>query len=226
MLTHDLAGNIAEGYLLDTIATKLGNTFVQLDGVWNICHISAWDTDETDDDGDPIPSRQYGEGEGWIELVDENGHMTSFNSTENINTEPEWPEAGFYWVSNSKYQLGYTKVQTYKAGLSPLQIEIRTVTGPVEACCAIRFLNSIRDGVTYPTIQEAVLKLLSSVNTETSIPISLTLLVGAHPYIETPVLLYNQSVVGVIKDDFSVKLNGNNAKMRELLDHLGVSYAD
>ena len=86
----------------------------------------------------------------------------------------------------------------------------------------VELLNEIAAGKhEYPDLESADQLLWNTDNKY--IPVGLELTVGAHPYVNGPVLIYKDRAIGRIDKD-TVVLNNTNAHAEELLTHMGVKY--
>ena len=216
MKLHDLAGLVPFVPLFDAVRTKLNNTYVMYENSWFMCSIA----DHTDCEEEGV-IYEYNKGSDWIFLMGISGNK-SLNTLVDIITEPEWPEAGYYFYNSKTYQIKYSRGQIFKAGLSPEQFILSCDSAPCGISTYLKVLNAISsNSIIYPDIGTAIELLLTSPNT--TIPISNNLLVGAHPYVNGPVLYYENTNIGTIKDN-RVKLSTNNHKFEEYLTHLGVAF--
>ncbi len=217
MILTDLESKIPWDNLFSIIKTKLHHTMIMFHDKWYEAMVSE-DMYEVED------GYKYGEGPEWLYLHNGNGHtIHSLNSLEEIDTEPEWPEAGYYYSHLVARELTYANISTYKAGLSPNLITMYNSKGKcANTMDVIRLLNEITAGEhVYPALEEADQLLWNSNNKH--IPIGLELVVGAHPFVNGPVLIYKDKAIGNVKGD-TVLLNKSNSHAEELLNHMGVKY--
>ena len=215
MQLKDLVHKVPFGVFFGAARTKLNGTIVKYNSGWYLVNFEV-DPDEGDEGSDNL---EYGSGINWLRLYNMiDSHY--FNSLDEIELEFPWPDAGNYFYNDITFKVKYNLSQVYKAGLSPNQIDITTPHGAYAAINISTFLQAWDRGLSYPCIEEAIDRIKNTNQVE--VPISLSLLVGAHPYVDAPVLLYNDNVIGIIKEDNSIKLNNNNYGMRELLTHLEV----
>jgi hypothetical protein len=218
MKIHDLADLIPFSSLLDVARTKLNGTYVQYEGEWMLVYWVADSLYYADD-----KAFKYGKGKFWIHLQNDTGVHIKLNTLEGIVTEPEWPDAGWYYYDHTGYRLSYSRGSVYKAGLSGKQFQVYKNEMQVSNAEKLKLLNSILNGESiYPTIKDTTELLLTTQNRY--VPINDRVIVSAHPYIDGPVAYYNDNSIGTIEDDY-IKLNETNEQLTEYLDHAGVKYA-
>jgi len=212
MIVYDLINELDSFTFMKECHRKLNDSFVKYNGQWRYCTVDHPDSVEAAD--------VLLKGHNFVYL--DGG--TSLNSVEEIDTEPEWPECGWYWIDNQSTEIKYKKESFWKAGLTSDLIDINIYGKPTSILTKLSVLQQTDKEPEYPNISECKGLLLSTKNTV--IPISKELLVTAHPYINSPVLTYKNTTVGKIDDDIvTVFLDEEDCiDIAELLDHLEISY--
>ena len=223
MKIKDLIDLVEFNIFYDTCRTKLNNTLVQYKGEWGYCLIADGPIH-----GDEGTSYKYGSGKSWITLrglPSFKGKDKVLNTLDDIETELEWPDMGYYYWKDHSYQLTYPTTNVYKAGLAPQQILLRSLHPSyqnVQGAELTKFLNSsVIKKQHFPSLGAAVKLLKKTENRQ--IPISRHALLEAHPYSELPVVSYGSIPIGVA-DDGVLILSPSNKPLGEYFKHVGVPF--
>lgn len=227
MKIKDLVNLVTFDFFYETCKMKLNNTLVKYKDEWCYCSISDG-PQYGSDDGPKM--YQYGTGAKWIHLagLPSRGKREPLrlNSLAYVDTEPTWPDMGYYYWNKTAWLLTYPNTTIYKAGLAPQQIEL----APLNNRVAHRhhgdladFLNPLLKGeLKYPTLIRATTLLRTTANY--AIPITRHALLEAHPFVEHPVITYGKVPVGVVKQG-RLRLSPSNKNLEEYFNHVGVPIA-
>lgn len=221
MLLADLRHHIGFGAFIDTVRTKLNGSYIKYKGSWHYCQISG------DDVGG---SSQYGspDATGWVYLygTSSEGKNTDYKLTsiDDLDTEPEWPKAGYYYLPKTPRCIDfcYSQKKSYKAGLSEKSILLKRLNGQplpesnYRQTCKV--LNSI-EIAKYPTLMQAKYTLLNS--SLSKVPLTLTLYLGAHPYSQNPIIYYRNKGIAEYLDNGKIRMSHAHDQLKEYLKHIG-----
>lgn len=200
MLLYDLEKELPSSSFLELCRTKLNSTFVKYKGKWKYVQVEG---DEDD-----------------IQICLFSGGMQKVvETTKDIETEPQWPETGYYYYDNFTVKVHYTNTSTYKVGLPYKQVMFILEGGDkiTDYRYITKFLDFIDDGAQYPSINDVVHLLVTTPNTK--IPLTRELIVSAHPFTERPILTYNQAIIGTLNEDNTVSSPEVSAFYSEFLQH-------
>ena len=217
MRIHDLVEFVDFSVVLDVCRTKLNSTYVKHKDKWYICEVA-----DSNEDGETGEYLEYGCGTDWLWLGNGDCNLVYLNTLKDVITEPEWPDAGWYWFNDLAYKLSYSNKQIYKAGLSRYQIFVTRNGSNCSTRRTLELLNGIEQGLSYPAAIDAEDLLLLSPNNY--VPINARVVIGAHPYVDGPVAFYNDASIGTVEGGV-IKLSASNNQLIEYLDHAGVKYA-
>jgi len=224
MRIDDLVNFISFPAFYDVCRTKLNNTFVMYDGEYGYCQIADGPHMDGEDN-----YYQYGSGKEWIfidSLPSFKGNLLRLNTLEGVDTEPVWPDVGYYYFANKAYKLSYPNNSIYKAGLSPGQINLlplRFNHTSTPNSTVIKFLNrGINNELIYPTLSGAKHILITTKNVK--VPLTKEVLLEAHPYNEFPIVTYKDVPIGVVKEDI-LHISPSNKPLEEYFAHEGIPYA-
>jgi len=219
MKVSDLINHVPFSIFADAARVKFNDTFVQHEGVWYHCQVDISST-----------NHYYGSGPPWLFLEQGNRAVkilkyNSFEEIKDIENTPEWPTAGLHWLRNICYEISYAKRNTYKAGLPHKLLKItKKKTNAVPAMFSsnlrpsyIAYLLNQAEKESYPKIAEAVAYLKSPID---SIPLSPTLSISVHPYINSPILSFHGYIIGTINKKSKIQLMPEAQHLEEYTQHI------
>ena len=231
MILTDLVAFNSQNELYDTCKTKMHGTLVRYrkpdvvgDYKWYYCEINISDDDGELNQDEYLFGAEYGSEYSckWIHLARRNEKTISLRTLAGIDTEPTWPAAGSYWVEGNKYTISYKQSASYKAGLSSKSVLVTDHSGRAVGTMYLPRIFDAAASATYPSLNDAVGLLGNGVY---SVPVSKTLTVAPHPYVNGPVLHWETFPVGLIKNG-RVLLTESSKDLEEYLQHMGIDYAN
>ena len=218
MLLHDLYDKVSTDKYLNTVNTKLNNTLVKFKGSWWVCYYNVTVDNYSYDKSTILQLNKYKEKTINIKVLSE------------VDTEPVWPQAAHYNTQCGLIEVSYKHTNSYKAGLpnSRLLISPKNLPEHIEDTGDYSkftpfLLDNIEKEIPFPSLQEGTELLLSQAEGGTyshAIPIHRHTVIGVHPYVDAPVLLYKGTIIGSINANQTVRPVEKGC-MTELLETLG-----
>lgn len=234
MILTDLVNELDQCSLYETVRTKLHGTYVKYKNgnvvgtttiapKWYYCEISFNDDSVNQEEWYFGGEYDSPESATWITLFRQGEKAIKLRSLSGIDSEPVWPTAGYYWAEGSWFKVSYVNQASYKAGLGTKTLKIANHNGDSVGGGGVPDLLDACDNHSYPTLLEASGYLLTT--PFRVIPISHTLTVAPHPYVDGPVLHWEDHPVGLVQGN-RVLLNKSSAPLIEYLEHMEIEYAN
>lgn len=216
MIIADLFNKLPLGEFIEVAKLKLNRTLVKLDNKWVYLLIDASDITSSWKMG------KEGHSNLWKALYVDPENTKTANKRGNdltiLDTEPEWPDPGYYLCNNILVHIQYNHGKMYKAGLPisllSIQVNEQDIVDPV----LMAYYLTLLEGAAYPSVTEAVELLLTT--DLVRVPLSKDLLVGAWPYSEAPILIYQNFAVGFVDSDNQLVPADDSPANIEIIKHV------
>lgn len=216
MIIADLFNKLPLGEFLEVAKLKLNKTLVKLDNQWVYLLI------DTSNITSSWKMGKDGHSNLWKALyIDPENTKTASkrgNDLAVLDTEPEWPDPGYYLCNKTLVHVQYNHGKMYKAGLPisllNVQVNEQDIVDPV----LIAYYLTLLEGATHPSVTEAVELLLTT--DLVRVPLSKDLLVGAWPYSEAPILIYQNFAVGFVNSDNQLVPADDSPANIEIIKHV------